>query len=42
MGTGLAEGVRYKQSQQFDPITGQWGMPDGTGGKFMPGVSIGY
>ena len=42
MGTGLAEGVRYKQSQQFDPITGQWGMPGGEGGKFMPGISIGY
>jgi hypothetical protein len=42
MGTGLAEGIRYKQSQQFDPITGQWGMPDGTGGRFLPGVSIGY
>jgi len=42
MGTGLAEGVPYKQSQQFDPITGQWGQPGGAGGKFMPGVSIGY
>lgn len=30
------------QSQQFDPITGQYGMPDGTGGRFLPGVSIGY
>jgi hypothetical protein len=32
----------YRQSQQYDPITGKWGMPGGTGGQFMEGISIGY
>lgn len=36
------ENTPYSQSQTYDPITGQWGQPGGEGGKFMPGLSIGY
>lgn len=40
---GVKDGnLAYSQSQQYDPITGQWGMPGGEGGKFMPGLSIGW
>lgn len=40
---GVKDGnLAYRQSQTYDPITGQWGMPGGEGGNFMPGLSIGY